>query len=505
MPTYKAPGVYISEQPALQPQIVAVKTAIPVFIGYTEKAQDGNQDVTGQPVEVASMTEFMSVFGGPPSLTFGLVSETAPHYADFSHSGGYFRLVRPAAYFRLYRSMQLFFANGGGHCYVVSAGHYDDNVIERQAMDQALATLQHTEEPTLLVLPDAMALPTAECHSLQQAMLEHCARKTGNCFALLDIADPAQPAAISVTAFRSAVSTLHTGSYGAAYFPWLHCNVVASHTVDFRVFDEDSRRRLQRAIADEPGYRDDKTVAAIKALEADLSQQKPVRGRSRQRTTLSPDTIDKTLRAASDTYLNAIEAVTLDYNLLPPSASVAGAIATNDIQHGVWKAPANVALQSVVSPSVIISDTEQQWLTTSSDGKSVNAIRYFSGSGTRIWGARTLMGNDVDWRYINVRRTCIMLEQSIGKGIQSVVFEPNDANLWHAVKAAIDHFLADLWRQGAFTGQRATEAYFVSCGLGETMTATDIAADKLIIRLGIAFVRPAVFTVLTLNVAMQHR
>ena len=137
-------------------------------------------------------------------------------------------------------------------------------------------------------------------------------------------------------------------------------------------------------------------------------------------------------------------------------------------------------------------------------GKSVNAIRQFAGKGILVWGARTLAGNDNEWRYISVRRFFNMVEESCKKSTYWAVFEPNDANLWIKVKSMIENYLTDKWRDGALVGAKPEDAFYVNVGLGVTMTAQDILEGKLIVDIGMAVVRPAEFIVLRFMHKMQE-
>jgi hypothetical protein len=137
-------------------------------------------------------------------------------------------------------------------------------------------------------------------------------------------------------------------------------------------------------------------------------------------------------------------------------------------------------------------------------GKSINAIRTFTGKGTLVWGARTLAGNDNEWRYIPVRRLYIFIEESVKKATEFVVFEPNDANTWLRAKTMIENFLSKLWRDGALAGAKPEEAFFVRVGLGQTMSAQDILEGRLIIEIGLAAVRPAEFIILKFSHKLQE-
>jgi len=183
---------------------------------------------------------------------------------------------------------------------------------------------------------------------------------------------------------------------------------------------------------------------------------------------------------------------------------MAGIYASVDNSRGVWKAPANVALNSVIKPTVVITDQQQNDLNVDTNGgKSINAIRSFIGKGTLVWGARTLAGNDNEWRYISVRRFFNMVEESVKKSTAWVVFEPNDANTWTKVRSMIENYLTLKWREGALAGAKPDEAFFVNCGLGQTMTSQDILNGLLIVEIGMAVVRPAEFIILRFSRKMQ--
>jgi phage tail sheath protein FI len=191
--------------------------------------------------------------------------------------------------------------------------------------------------------------------------------------------------------------------------------------------------------------------------------------------------------------------------VLPPSAAVAGVYATVDRDRGVWKAPANVSVASVIGPTLKITNEQQDALNVDSgSGKSINAIRAFAGKGTLVWGARTLLGNDNEWRYVNVRRLFIMVEASALSATQFAVFESNDATTWLKVKGMLESYLYGLWEQGALAGSKPESAYYVKVGLGQTMTPQNILEGKMIVEVGLAAVRPAEFIVLRFSHKMQE-
>lgn len=191
--------------------------------------------------------------------------------------------------------------------------------------------------------------------------------------------------------------------------------------------------------------------------------------------------------------------------ILPPSGAMVGIYAATDRNRGVWKAPANVSLNSVAGLTHLISNESQAMMNVDAvAGKSVNAIRSFTGRGILVWGARTLAGNDNEWRYVPVRRLYLMVEESVKKATEFVVFEPNDANTWVRVKGMISNFLTELWKQGALAGSKADQAFFVNVGLGSTMTPQDILEGRMIVEIGMAAVRPAEFIILRFYHKLQE-
>jgi phage tail sheath protein FI len=160
---------------------------------------------------------------------------------------------------------------------------------------------------------------------------------------------------------------------------------------------------------------------------------------------------------------------------------------------------------AVIGPTIAVSaDDHEQMNVDSKAGKSVNAVKVVSGKGTMVYGARTLAGNDNEWRYVNVRRLFIVVEESLKRATEAFVFEPNDAHTWTRVKGMCDSFLSTLWRQGALQGAREEHAFKVSVGLGSTMTPDDILNGRLIIELALAAVRPAEFIVLRFSHKMAE-
>jgi phage tail sheath protein FI len=211
------------------------------------------------------------------------------------------------------------------------------------------------------------------------------------------------------------------------------------------------------------------------------------------------------LAAAFPLYQTILTGIQNTSTTVPPSGAVAGVYAFVDRTRGVWKAPANVSVNSIVGPKDTFTASELDALNVDANsGKSINAIRPFTGKGTMVFGARTLAGNDNEWRYVSVRRFFNFVEESTKKATEQFVFEPNDANTWVRVQAMIENFLTVLWRQGALQGVKPEHAFYVAVGLGKTMTPLDILEGRMIVEIGMAVVRPAEFIILRFSHMMAQ-
>ena len=217
------------------------------------------------------------------------------------------------------------------------------------------------------------------------------------------------------------------------------------------------------------------------------------------------DTYEKAIITYIPFYNSILSVLNTKATLLPPSGAIAGIYASVDNDRGVWKAPANVSINSVNGVSEFINDSIQENMNIDPNaGKSINAIRSFSGKGIMVWGSLTLAGNDNEWRYVPVRRFFNFVEESCKKSTSWAVFEPNDANTWARVRGQVDNFLNNLWRRGALAGAKPEHAYYVNVGLGLTMTAQDSLNGYMDIEIGMAAVRPAEFIVLRFSHKLQE-
>ena len=201
------------------------------------------------------------------------------------------------------------------------------------------------------------------------------------------------------------------------------------------------------------------------------------------------DMYDSTYAAMYHPWLEMYDAGAKRSAYFPPSGAMAGIYARTDIERGVHKAPANEVIRGCTGLSCAYNEGEQDIL----NPMGVNLIRAFTGRGIRVWGARTISSNGL-WKYLNVRRLFIYVEESIKANTNWVVFEPNSAALWSRVTRTIEAFLATCWRDGALAGSSPSEAFFVECG-PTTMTQDDIDNGRLICQIGIAPVKPAEFVI----------
>jgi phage tail sheath protein FI len=187
----------------------------------------------------------------------------------------------------------------------------------------------------------------------------------------------------------------------------------------------------------------------------------------------------------------------------PACGAVAGVIARTDATRGVWKAPAGLdaALSGVVDLETVLTDDENGLL----NPLAVNCLRTFPIAGPVVWGARTMRGADQlgdEYKYLPVRRLALFIEETLFRGTQWVVFEPNDEPLWAQIRLSLGAFLQDLFRQGAFQGSTPRDAYFVKCD-AEATTAQDVANGRVNIVVGFAPVRPAEFVILQIQQIAQ--
>ncbi|MCB0396113.1 MAG: phage tail sheath family protein [Flavobacteriales bacterium] len=487
MPEYKTPGVYVEEISTLPASIAPVATAIPVFIGYTADATRNGEDITDVPTRITSLLEYEQWFGVAKNETFTLrVKDTTEEDADnpgtwLLQSREYEVTLPSESDYKMYYYIQMYFNNGGGPCYIVSVGGTAAGSPAKAALLEGLQKCEMEDEITLITIPEANTLDPADAKELYDAALAQC-NKLQDRFVIMDVVtDSAQTVKEDGDDFRDDYVGSTYLKYGAAYYPQLET------TINF-AYDE-SALKVNRTVNGAYAAAEDFDDAVI-TLDAAPANQ---------------DSLADIKETATDAYAKLINEIRKIKVKLYPCSAIAGTYARVDRDRGVWKAPANVSLRSVKAPVALVSSEEQEDLNVDANsGKSINAIRNFAGKGILIWGARTLAGNDNEWRYVPVRRFYIFVEESTKKATEFVVFEPNDANTWLRVKGMIENFLVKLWREGALAGAKPEDAFFVKVGLGETMTALDILEGRMNVEIGLAAVRPAEFIILKFSHKLQE-
>ncbi|KIC95401.1 phage tail sheath family protein [Flavihumibacter solisilvae] len=495
------PGVFVQEISTLPPSVAEVETAIPAFIGYTEKAERfAPGDLTMIPNKVTSVAEFEQFYGKAAEETDDSIFITVTEAADGKMSATLaFKETDPTnpnnlkdrSKFNLYYSIKHFYDNGGGVCFVVSVGDYKAAGAPVAAkLTDGLKAIEDIDEVTLLVVPEASKIddpaatypvqpappappvapvPPAGYNLVVQAMIKQASDpKLRDRFALIDpfyvspksSKDPNGDIDTDVKWIRDATMTVLENRYAAAYYP----NLVTAYAYNYLL----DKVTVKEGPASVKGKK-------IKDLEG------------------------------SALYNTIVSALGKLWVVLPPSPAMAGLYTRVDNTKGVWKSPANESVLATLGPNLAISNREQENLNVDpNSGKSINVIRTFPGFGTLVWGARTLNGNDNEWKYISVRRFFNMVEESVKKSCQWAVFEPNTIDTWVKVQSMIENYLFLKWREGALAGVKPEQAFYVKVGLGTTMTSLDILEGRMNVEIGMAVARPAEFIVLKFTQLLQQ-
>nr|WP_185291074.1 phage tail sheath family protein [Chryseobacterium lactis] len=570
---YKTPGVYVEEEVSFPPSVAQVETAIPAFIGYTAV---GPQN---KPTRISSMLEYEDLFGKANPETFAVAIKGGVATAMQTKVNDY----------KMYYAMQMYFANGGGPCYIVSVGDYTKSVAvglptTEETLLYGLELLKKEDEPTLIVFPDLQSLvpaaadvaaaqavvPVASYHesvatkakeaagfvtdAVAGADVKAAVAAAGTAAATFTVANPGD---LDIVRAQAAQTVLDAVKAAAAVAGATVASVKIAAQNVLTAYDKDlttasdivgkvttvSTTLASRAgdlvgigeaysvynkALDHAGSLKDRFVimdvlgddATFRNKVSSLHQKYGAAYYPKLKTVLSYDFKDADVSvtgalgikklsdlksANSELYYQAKKAIAAKQVVLAPSSAMAGVYAQVDGTAGVWKSPANVGLNLVDAPAVKISNKDQDLLNVDATaGKSINAIRTFTGKGTLVWGARTLDGNSNEWRYVSVRRFFNMVEESVKKATERFVFEPNTANTWIRVQTMIENFLDQQWRDGALAGSKPEEAYYVSVGLHKTMSAQDILEGRMNIEIGMAAVRPAEFIVLRFSHKLQE-
>lgn len=516
----KSPGVYINESNAFPNSVVSVATAVPAFIGYTPQAAYEGKSYVNVAQKITSFAEFRAIYCYPdPAPPASPVKQYNPEYYLVQQkdklAGNDYMVINDAYYsilpdpntiYYLYNSIRLFYQNGGGDAYIVSVGTYgpsshkpiapgqhivNPNVLLND-LKSGLKLLLNEQEPTMYICPEATLLSVSDNAALMQAMLLQ-SQEMQTAICIFDVIGGRDPDPVSYT---SDISTFRSNTgeqglnYGAAYFPFIVTTIIQSQDIDYTNLFGGDLTQLQTLL--NPSSNPNPAAAAILGNIQNLAG-----------TPLTVIQYNNALSNASNVYATIIKHVLSVANVLPPSGAMAGVITLTDNMYGVWQAPANTSVVGAVSLPINLSDSQQGNLNVDAvSGKSVNAIRSFPGAGILVWGARTLDGNSQDWRYISVRRTMIMLEQSCKLAAHAYIFQPNVQNTWVAVKSMISSFLTSVWKEGGLQGASAADAFSVECGIGSTMTPDDVLNGLMNVTVKVAIVHPAEFIVLTFQQEM---
>ncbi len=504
------PGVYIEEVDAFPNSVVQVATAVPAFIGYTPQAFYEGKSYTLKPTKITSIKEFETFFAFPDSDA----KQYSPSYyvtkqkkapvagKTYTFNGDIYTIEPdPGTIYYLYNSVQLFFQNGGSVAYIVSLGAYGQPTqspinpgeeitnmnVKLADFQSALAALKKFDDVTMYVAPESTLLPDDQYSTLLENMLGQSSDMQTS-ISILDVKGGREPDQYlwpkDIENFRNA--TGNTGlKFGAAYYPFLKTTAMSMDQIDYTNINGGDVSTLVdilnlSATPDAPAA---KIITSIK-----------------NGNKLSAIQNNQALMMASKQYVHLLKIILDKINTLPPSGIVAGIYSQVDSSTGVWAAPANVTPVGVSELTIQLDDDEQGGLNVDAEsGKSINAFRFFNGQGNLLWGARTLAGNSQDWRYITVRRTVTMIEQSAKLALRNYVFAPNVSNTWSTVKSMLTNFLTNVWKEGALQGSSPDDAFSVEIGLGVTMNAQDILDGNLRVNIKIAVTHPAEFILLSVQ------
>lgn len=487
MAEYLFPGVYVEEFDHRSRTMAGVSTSTAGFVGLAERGPVG-----GSPVLVTRCADFTRMFGGP-------LAET--QFGDYRF---------------LAHSVEIFFQNGGSRCYIA-------RVVPKNAQT-ASCIMQRGDLQMKLTASN----PGAWGNTVSVSFTPSATDKFNVRIAYADMVEiysevtfDADDADYIVNKLeKSALINIEVKVDGGRVAPALllagekvgdTCEVTLSsgsdgsaNAVDGSVFlgtDQGVGKRTglqafrdneEVSIMAIPGITDPHVQLSLVSHCENLGNRFAILDLPKRKNSVADlqvhrETIDSSYAAVYHPWLQVYDPGVKKYTFIPPSGAVAGIYARTDQVRGVHKAPANEVIKACTGLEYQYNTSEQNILTP----QGVNLIRLFVGEGIKIWGSRTC-SSDRLWRYINVRRLFIFLEESIKRNTAWVAFEPNDHNLWAWVKNMIEDFLTQMWRNGALMGASPQEAFFVKVDMS-TMTQDDIANNRLICLIGAAPVRPAEF------------
>jgi phage tail sheath protein FI len=534
---YKHPGVYIEHVPSGVLAIEAASTSVTAFIGVTQRG-DRVTDTAGEPIFITSVSQYATLFGPLP----------AP-------AGGVRNLGQNADAFGL--AVSSFFANGGTKAYVVpvagsdgtessataalaegdvalsatSGGTWADNVVAR--FTSPIAGEYTMTLGKVVTNPDGTP-KTEKARNSEGAEID---------LPVLDVLEVHTGLVLNDASGQFIESRVNGASNIVAvdFVPAANVDVVlpldatltggaqqgAPGDADYQLAFDRLKDFRDISIMVLPGLvwrevdNNNQPVIDRPAIERAITHAEFMQNRMVIVDPINPATPADHLVTPADvqaegfptspyaalyypwlTVPNAFYDPDTAANLpktfsIAPSAMAAGMWARIDATRGVWKAPAGLeaTVRGTLGPNVLVGNEVQDNL----NEWGVNCIRAIIGPPV-VWGARTLATKSKpEFRYVPVRRTQSMIGESLYNALQAVVFEPNDYKLWGSLRASAGGFMDQLHRAGAFQGQKASDAYFVRCGLGSTMTQADIDSGIVRVVVGFAPLKPAEFVVVQIQ------
>jgi uncharacterized protein len=513
MPNYLSPGVYVEEVSRGSRPIEGVGTAVAAFVGLTERSPDDDpRDPAGmKPRHVTNWAQYQKLYGG--FIDDGFLPQAV--YGFFNNGGGSCYIcpvtsarpgksvpqgALPAAGKAGIETLEIKALQEAGRVEVVvesgegtegaEGGSFtlvirrDGQEVERfpdlsfakgarnveTFVNQASKQVR-VKAPIIAGLSAAERLPTVGKYALE--------------------AKPAAKVALVTKDFEGSESE-RTGVRGlviAEEVTMVCVPDLVTATVKDGSFDLDMFKAVQTAVINHCEATGDRMAILDSPPALSPQQMKEWRESKAMYDSKYAALYYPWIKVASSNGAkNGMRSLTI-----PPCGHIAGIWARTDDTRGVWKAPANEIVRGALDLEALITKGEQDLL----NPIGVNCLRPFGIRGIRVWGARTL-SSDAEWRYVNVRRLFNFIEESVLRGTQWVVFEPNDIDLWERVKRTIRAFLMGLWRQGALFGATPEQAFYVKCDQ-ETNPPESIDEGKLVVEVGVAPVKPAEFVIFRIS------
>ncbi len=527
--SYGAPGVYIEEQPSGSMPIEGVGTAVAAFVGFTETYNVDEGDPTDpdgvKPQLVTSWPQYERVYGGfvrgarLPHAVRGFFENggSAAYIVRIpvgdGDGDGQARLSLPAAERPEIESLHIAALNPGARVEVEVVppappaqaenggetppdnGEYTLRIYSDGSLQEEIGGLQFTgKSPRTLerTVNERSRFVRIEIPPMHGVSLAERAPAPGR----YQVERPAVALNGVTPADLEGSVAERTGYQGLAIAEAVTMvaipDLITITTGDDGSFDEETYLAVQKQLVD--WCESSHTKMAILDTPPGLNATRALEWRQK----LARDSAFAALYYPNVVIANPLQRPGATngekFITVPASGHVAGVWARTDGTRGVWKAPANEALRGIARLEFEVTSGEQDLL----NPEGVNCIRSFGSYGTKIWGARTLAKTDPSWRYINVRRLFNYIEESIRRGTQWAVFEPNDFDLWQRVKRNITSFLRGLWMQGALVGTTMEQAFYVVCDESNN-PASSVDEGKLIVEVGIAPVKPAEFVIFRIS------